>query len=890
MRLQIISPGQYTVNRLQHELVWQSYRRFRSFLELSYKQEEDLIEFLAEPHSRMGKIEWRTEYLLHPVPFNRLSAQDQTKCQNLVNTLLERFKQIAGENKQWSEFMHAAIVIDSFSDLFYDAELNRVVAVNWGASRDSAGTTDTYKFSLANKTPTVTPPPMVPGHETQTIQTDSDPVVQEVQSSRKHTDPPLSAQEAQVPKQETPQELRQESESAKYTDKTEPDSPVTGNQTPQESVDYALSEEANEKQEFKEVPSPSNQMSSVNAMGGQQRIPNLHENRRRRCKGWWKWLLGILLFLLLLLIVPALCKPNRTAYPLHPGVMVPIDPGDVGYSKDSIKIVLNRLNIYVPQKGETKAFMQAFVRLYPRDKFPIIYYDTIVQRIQVQVPPQERDLFKKEIPAKLSAFKPIVWDESIYDTGKTPSDPGFTRTDESWYFNCIHAYSAWDKTQGSEEILIGVVDGGFDLSHPELRDRVADQYNVYTGKHKVTAHRHGTHVAATVLGSADNASGVSGIAPQCKLIAVQVADENEMMSTTAIMDGIIYCILHGAKVVNVSLGKDLSFLGILSYEDQVNFIRTELLEEEEVWNQIYAMAEEYGCTVVLAGGNEHVLIGADPLQRSSRCIKVSAIDPNLEQTEFTNYGFMSTISAPGVHIYNAVPGGKYEFLDGTSMAAPIVTGAVALIKSVQPDLTTGQIAELLRATALTTPYDIGPILQLDAALYRAASTAPQDLPDPNADTPREETLPPSAPQFPGGPLRKPTLPGNNQDTLKLGDEIGLVDLSGYWKSTSDLHSSDNNSPVELHFYLRQDGSGNVTFAESATGEKAVAPIQASLSGRTLQIEMLQDAQNSTATMGYSAYTFICHAQTNGAVADCEAILQSNPAKRLVEFNMIRITY
>jgi subtilisin family serine protease len=116
-----------------------------------------------------------------------------------------------------------------------------------------------------------------------------------------------------------------------------------------------------------------------------------------------------------------------------------------------------------------------------------------------------------------------------------------------------------------------------------------------------------------------------------------------------------------------------------------------------------------------------VLAGIDALQRPDNFIVVSAIDRNnnaFGKSNFSNYGKYTTISAPGVGIYSCVGSNYYEMMDGTSMAAPIVAGAVALMKSINDSLTTKQIICILQGTGIGTKGNIGRLIQLDKALQK----------------------------------------------------------------------------------------------------------------------------------------------------------------------------
>ena len=108
---------------------------------------------------------------------------------------------------------------------------------------------------------------------------------------------------------------------------------------------------------------------------------------------------------------------------------------------------------------------------------------------------------------------------------------------------------------------------------------------------------------------------------------------------------------------------------------QMQIIQEVFLDEEKMWRRVFGMGMANGRDVafVMAGGNENVLIGLDPMNRIDGTIRVSAVGHDRRKANFSNYGAYSDLSAPGVGIYNAVSGPeRFDSNDGTSMAAPLV--------------------------------------------------------------------------------------------------------------------------------------------------------------------------------------------------------------------------
>jgi len=407
-------------------------------------------------------------------------------------------------------------------------------------------------------------------------------------------------------------------------------------------------------------------------------------------------------------------------------VRIPIDTSNLIIDDSSFQqIVPNRINIALKDKKKSiKKFALDLKKQYPDSSYKIIYLDSETGRLQFEFPDSLRTVIKNDIKKKMTGYDLLIWDESIFSYSKTYNDPAFSNSSQSWYFAAVQAGEAWNITTGNKDVIVAVVDDGFDLNHPELRKaNVIHPYNLENKDSIVYANsqlEHGTHVSATIIGKNNNNFGSSGIAPSCSFMPIQLNMSDGVITNTDVIDGILFAIKHGADVVNLSLGRVFSpLMQSLPVSEQEELIKTTGLDEAEFWNELFGYAEKEKVTIVFAGGNDNVLIGIDPMTRSNKVVNVSAIDISIHKASFSNYGDYSTVSAPGVHIYNAIPGSKMEYMDGTSMAAPIVTGAIALMKSKNPDLTTAQILKILETTSKVINSDnIGPLIQIKDALMK----------------------------------------------------------------------------------------------------------------------------------------------------------------------------
>ena len=409
--------------------------------------------------------------------------------------------------------------------------------------------------------------------------------------------------------------------------------------------------------------------------------------------------------------------------PSNPIYRLPIDTTKIIDDEQGLGLIVSdRINIALKDKQTALAdFAIDLKKEFPDSAYKIIYYDVNTSRIQLQFPEQKKSTIKNDIKNKLDKYKLLIWDESIFTTSVMFNDPSFKEIDKSWYFNVINANEAWNYTTGDTSVVIAIIDDGFDLKHEDLKRKNIYPYNVRTQNKSVfatPANSHGTHVAGIALANCNNKFGTSGIAPNCSFMPIQIADDGEMFTSTDVIDGILYAIKNKADVINLSLGKQFSNqLSNVSIAAQEKLIQTTSEDEELFWKELFEYADKENVTIVLAAGNQNISIGIDPMQRSSNTIKVSAINQNNQKANFSNFGSQSTISAPGVAIYNCLPQNKFDYLDGTSMAAPIVTGAIALMKSINPKLTNQQIIAILRKTAKNVnSNNIGALLQLNIAL------------------------------------------------------------------------------------------------------------------------------------------------------------------------------
>lgn len=617
-----------------------------------------------------------------------------------------------------------------------------------------------------------------------------------------------------------------------------------------------------------------------------------------------RWIILAILLIVLSLFLLKDCQgpihklnPFYNPLPENP-VIMPIEENGVVMSEDGLyQVSNNRLNILLEKRTDDTMLKWAiaFKNHYSSSDYEIVYYNEDLYTLQIKVPDDKRLDVKNEINQVLDGFSFDCFEESVYHGDFSANDPALQDQKAAWYLDAIGAYAAWEMTQGSEDVVVAVVDNGFDLKHPEFAGKVVYPYNVLTQNSNLRPittneglNAHGTHVAATAVGNCNNESGLLGIAPDCKLMPVQVGNDNPdgAMSNTAILEGVLYAIDNGADIVNVSLGMCApDAVKGMSESQQLNYISNSFKEEEEMWEKVFEKAGERDCIIVFAAGNDNIISGVDPKKRNSSTIRVSAVGPNRAKADFSNFGRYrslnrdySTVSAPGVAIYSASPNNQYIYLQGTSMAAPIVSGTLALMKSSDRSLSAATAIRILQETGT----DVGPAIGPEINVAKAVAAAKGDVnnaPIVNCDKIKEEVR---ILQERIDSLSR-LCPGATEpsDTLKYDDAIkDSHGLDGTWKTTTQLVNTGDNTPVELYMTFA-DLNGTLTIVNN--GIEYTAPLRAKISGKKISIKQSAPATSPQSATSFVAYKYNCSSDRKGNL-----FCRAKSATNQVEFNLIRI--
>lgn len=350
--------------------------------------------------------------------------------------------------------------------------------------------------------------------------------------------------------------------------------------------------------------------------------------------------------------------------------------------------------------------------------------------VQIEVSTDKREALMDEL--EKNPLVETVSYQTVYSTGSKLNDPALTNDDiwDDWGLRAIEAEEAWQTTRGNPNLIIAVLDSGVLVDHEELKGKIVAPVSVYSDDGSQVGSpeglRHGTHVAIIAAGSGSNGLGTSGVAPNCRIMPVQVMKEGTG-AYIHMMAGIDYAVRNGARIINLSMGKTLGYKGMLAamlgdihkdYSDpdsrdnaQNYLIRSRKLDERSL-NRILATAEASGVTVVVSSGNDNLPGDFGDLCYNPYTLCVGNVgqyaDGAITPARSSNYGFMVNVSAPGTDIFSGdgMPDGSgYQWLTGTSMSAPYVTGLAALVASVNPDLKPHEIRQVIIDSSISDQVD-----------------------------------------------------------------------------------------------------------------------------------------------------------------------------------------
>jgi hypothetical protein len=255
----------------------------------------------------------------------------------------------------------------------------------------------------------------------------------------------------------------------------------------------------------------------------------------------------------------------------------------------------------------------------------------------------------------------------------------------------VDAIAAWPGSTG-EGVVVAVADSGVDPSTPSLRTQLLPGRNFLTGKPPVgDPLGHGTHVAALIAGNPTQGDGIFGVAPEAQILPLRVATARGRVPVHAAAAALAYAAHQPrVRVVNMSWRKDF----------------TPVLERA-----LAAATNSDRVLLVSAAGNDARDLAASrelpqTFDNASE-LTVASTDILDHLSWYSNYGAHVEVAAPGERILSAYPGDTLKIDDGTSMAAPLVSGVAALLFSRHPEATPAQVKAAIVASCTPVPELVG---------------------------------------------------------------------------------------------------------------------------------------------------------------------------------------
>lgn len=265
----------------------------------------------------------------------------------------------------------------------------------------------------------------------------------------------------------------------------------------------------------------------------------------------------------------------------------------------------------------------------------------------------------------------------------------------------IGAPQVWAGGDTGQGVNVAVLDTGIDTSHPDLADRIADTRSFVPGEDIEDGNGHGTHVASIVAGTGAASGGTErGVAPGARLDVGKVLSNSGTGADSDVLAGMEWAALdEHAKIINMSLGDSVPSDG-----------------SDPLSQAVDQLSAQTGALFVIAAGNTSGASTVSSPGAADAALTVGAVDGDDNLAFFSSQGprvgdggLKPEVTAPGVDILAArsqyAPDGEgyYATHSGTSMAAPHVAGAAALLAASHPDLTGAQLKDLLASTTDRTP-------------------------------------------------------------------------------------------------------------------------------------------------------------------------------------------
>lgn len=353
------------------------------------------------------------------------------------------------------------------------------------------------------------------------------------------------------------------------------------------------------------------------------------------------------------------------------------------------------------------------------------YIGGVAPDAPVAVQETPADLAAKEAPADLAA--PAAEPDAV---SLFPDDPDYNDPVKGYGPRQVNAPAAWDTTTGSAGVIVAVVDSGVSPVHTELSAALLPGKDFVNNDLDASDDNgHGTHVAGIIAAAINNGQGLAGVAAGIRILPVKVLNSANLGDYATFAAGINYAVQNGARIINLSLGGP---------------------SDSQALHDAVQAAANQGVLVVVASGNTADTRDYYPASYPE-ALSVAGTTTAGEWWNSSTFNNQVDLAAPAQQVWSTywspTDSGAYAFQSGTSMAAPFVSAAAALLLSTRPDLQSGDLRTILQQSA----HDLGPtgvdaytgygLLDTGAAMNAGGAwTSPTSTPPPTL-TPTATPLP-----------------------------------------------------------------------------------------------------------------------------------------------------
>ena len=325
---------------------------------------------------------------------------------------------------------------------------------------------------------------------------------------------------------------------------------------------------------------------------------------------WMLLLLGLLLlFLIIYFLFNCRCEkkvfshvigdyvenPRPEFLPDIPNSMPFLDNEDISFDSLYGGVVANDLiNIAMMSRNQDfEDFLDMLDEELSNEDVEFTYWDPQTRRVQIECERSQvyLDSISHSIKENFPEFELLIWPERLFISSST-DDPAWQHDNAIWHLKEVGFDEIIGKYSSSSDVRLAIIDDGFDLTHEDMTNNLDFAYNLINRSNHVTASRkrtHGTHVSGFAVAQSNNKIGTVGISSNCTFVPIQIGSDNQdYLSSTSIIDGVLYAYNQDVDVINLSLATSFTSHDAITLRNYVESTQ----DEGEFWKSLFNKLEE----------------------------------------------------------------------------------------------------------------------------------------------------------------------------------------------------------------------------------------------------------------------------------------------------------